>query len=74
MFLRRSKEEIGTTRSGKIYRIDTRKISHGQDTNTFIETDYSPLLSESESKENPLENPEVTPQYSPFQFESSLKP
>lgn len=73
MFGRRSKEEIGTTQSGKIYRIDARNISHGQDLKTFIETDYRPLLSEYESEENLLEKPEVTLQYSPFHPESSLK-
>lgn len=40
----------------------------------FIEDDYIPLLSEFEIEENHHENPKVTPQYSPFQPESSLKP
>lgn len=36
--------------SGKRYIVDTRKRSHGQDLKTFVETKYSPLLSESESE------------------------
>lgn len=73
MFGRISKEEIGIIRSGKIYRINTRKRSCGQDANTFIETDYSPLLNEYESEEILPENPKITLKYSPFQPESSPK-
>lgn len=61
-----SEDETGTTRSGKGYKIETRKISYGQDPKTFIETNYSPLFSESKSEESLRENPEVTPHYSPF--------
>jgi len=74
MFGRRSEEERGTTRSGKIYRVDTRKRYHGKYLETFIETNYIPLLSGSESEESLLENPKVTTQYSTFRPESLGKP
>jgi len=74
MFGKISIEEIGTTRSGKRYRVDTKKRCCGQDPKLFIETDYSPLMSESEGEGNPPENSEGTSQYSPFQLESASKP
>ena len=36
----KSKKEIGVMRSGKKYRVDSRKISHGKDPKHFIEVDY----------------------------------
>jgi len=51
MIGRRSEEEIGTMQSGKIYRINTRKRSRGQDLKNFIEDGYIPLLRKSKSEE-----------------------
>lgn len=78
MFDRREnkfEQEMGTTQSGKRYRVDTRKRSHDQDSKTFIENNYNPLLNESESEreERYRDNPHVTSQYSPFQLESLQK-
>lgn len=60
-------------KSGKRYRVDTKKRSRGQYIKLFIETNYSPLLSESEGEGNPPKNPEITLQCSPFQHEIALK-
>ena len=61
MFRRISKQEIGVTWSGKRYRVDIRKRPHGQDSKTFIKSDYSPLLSEFENEESLPDKPQVTP-------------
>lgn len=60
----------------KRYRIDTRKNARGQDTKTFVETKYSPLLSESESEREDSQpnKPWVASQYSPSKPESLQKP
>ena len=76
MFGRRenkSEQEINTMRSGKRYRVDTKKRSCGQDSNTFVKTNYSPLLSgsKSEREESHRDNPHITSQCSPSQPKSS---
>lgn len=55
----KSEPEINATGSGKGYRVDTRKRYRGKYPKTFLETDYSPILSESDSEreENHPNNP-----------------
>ena len=75
MFGRReskTEKDSSETQSGKRYKVDTRKIYRGQDLKTFVETDYSPILSKFESER--YDNPQITFSYSPFQPKSSPKP
>lgn len=62
--------------SGKRYRVDTRKGAHGQDSETFVETKYSPMLSESESEREYThpDKPQINSQYSPTNPKTSQKP
>jgi len=55
-------QQIIVMRSGKRYRVDTRKRYLGQDLKTFVDTYYSPVLSEREEIHH--DNREVTSQYS----------
>ena len=68
MFGRReskSQQQSSATQSGKIYRVYTRNISRGQYLNTFVDTNYIPILSEFES-EREESHPKETSQSLPL--------
>lgn len=46
----KSEPETGVTRSGKRYRVDTDNRYRGKYMKTFVENNYIPMLSESESE------------------------